>query len=244
LVTREVCARYLQLPAPIREAKTLRTLLRLHLESHPPGAGIDEVTLTLDIAPGRVVQHSLLRRPLPTPDHVSTLVARLTALMGEGRCGQPRLVDSLRPGTFAMAPFAPVATPARGPAHDVPTPRTADEGQRHARQGEPAALLRRYRRPWPVRVTTADDGRPVRVTPAPTVAPGSAWRSSAPRGGAVREHAGPWRTSGEWRERPAAGHKGGPWDRDEWDVAVEDGGVYRISRDVASGDWVVEGYWD
>lgn len=282
LVTRAVHARYLQLPAPIRDAKVLRTLLLLHLESHPPEAGIDEVTLTLDIAPGRVIQHSLLRRPLPTPDHVSTLVARLTALMGEGRCGQPQLVDSLRPGMFAMAPFAPV-TPgpesspggrpgaARGGgarvnrrlpgsmhsapmaafehaperARDTPTPRTADEGQRHARQGEPAAVLRRYRRPLPARVATSEDGRPVRVAPGQPAVSGGVWRGSAPAGGAVREHAGPWRTSGEWwRERPEAGRRGGPWDRDEWDVAVEDGSVYRISRDVASGQWVVEGYWD
>lgn len=254
LVTRTVCARYLQLPAPIRDAKVLRTLLLLHLESRPPEAGIDEVTLTLDVAPGRVLQHSLLARPLPTPDHVSTLVARLTALMGEGRCGHPVPVETLRPGTFDLAPFAPVppAASAKGPrpagarqAGALLSPRTADEGQRHARQGEPAAALRRYRRPLQARVTTAGDGRPVRVAPRRAVAPGTAWRGNGPACGAVRALAGPWRTSGEWwREPPPPGGRGGPWDREEWDVALEDGGLYRISRDVVSGEWLVEGYWD
>jgi len=35
--------RSLQLPTPIRDARTLRTLALLDLESHPPGAGIDRV---------------------------------------------------------------------------------------------------------------------------------------------------------------------------------------------------------
>ena len=51
------------------------------------------------------MQESLLTRALPAPELVSTLVARLQALMGEGRCGSPVTVDSYRPGAFAMAPF-------------------------------------------------------------------------------------------------------------------------------------------
>ena len=57
--------------------------------------------------PARVVQFSLLTRPLPSPEQVSTLMARLAALMGEGRCGSPVAVDSWQPGAFAMKPFAP-----------------------------------------------------------------------------------------------------------------------------------------
>ena len=89
------------------------------------------------------------------------------------------------------------------------------------------------------------DGRPVRLAPRQAGAPGGPRASSVPAGGVVREAAGPWRTAGEWwREPPAPERRGGPWDREEWDVGVEDGGVYRISRDVVSGEWVVEGYWD
>lgn len=245
LITREVSARYLQVPVPMRDTKALRTLLLLHLESYPPGAGIDEVTLTLDLAPGRVVQHSLWRRPLPAPDRISTLMARLAALMGEGRCGQPRVADTLRPGVFALDRFAPEPVPSRAPASAAPTPRTADDGQRHARQGEPAAVLRRYRRPLPARITLGDNGRPVRLAAGLATTPGGTRPVTTIVGGEVREAAGPWRTSGEWwRERPAPGRRGGPWDREEWDVAVAGGGIYRLSRDLTSNQWVVEGCWD
>ena len=106
-ITRAVHERSLQLPTPIRDARTLRTLALLDLESHPPSAAIDRVVVAVDPTPGRVVQFSLLTRPLPSPEQLSTLLARLAALMGEGRCGSPMIVDSWRPGAFGMKPFAP-----------------------------------------------------------------------------------------------------------------------------------------
>ena len=87
LVTRAVHERSLQLPAPMRNARTLRTLALLDLESHPPAAAIDRVVVAVDPTPARVLQFSLLTRPLPPPDQISTLMARLDALMGDGRCG-------------------------------------------------------------------------------------------------------------------------------------------------------------
>ena len=107
LVTRAVHERALQLPAPIKDARTLRTLALLDLESHPPAAAIDRVVVAVDPTPARVLQFSLLTRPLPSPEQISTLMARLSALMGEGRCGSPVAVDSWQPGAFAMKPFAP-----------------------------------------------------------------------------------------------------------------------------------------
>ena len=74
--------RTLNLPAPMRDAKTLRTLIVLDLESHPPAAGIDEVGIEAGVAPGRIVQGSLLDRALPSPETIATLTARLGALAG------------------------------------------------------------------------------------------------------------------------------------------------------------------
>ncbi len=105
--TREVHERSLQLPVPIRDARTLRTLALLDLESNPPSAAIDRVTVAVDPTPARIVQFSLLTRPLPSPEQISTLMARLHALMGETRCGSPATVDSWEPGAFAMKPFMP-----------------------------------------------------------------------------------------------------------------------------------------
>ena len=124
LVTREIQTRTLQLPAPLRDPRVLRTLVLLDLESHPPSAGIDQVTVVVDPVPARTQQFSLLERARPSPETISTLIARLTALAGEGRCGSPALVDSHDMASFEMRRFAPGAedcpsTPSKGSGSTV-----------------------------------------------------------------------------------------------------------------------------
>lgn len=53
--------------------------------------------------------------------------------------------------------------------------------------------------------------------------------------GQVLEFAGPWRTSGEWWTID-------PWSRDEWDIALSDGALYRIYCEPKG--WFVEGSYD
>ena len=57
--------------------------------------------------------------------------------------------------------------------------------------------------------------------------------------GPVKTCAGPWRTSGDWW-KPA----GTAWDRDEWDVAMTDGTVYRLVVEREVGQWFLEGVID
>jgi protein ImuB len=216
-------ARTLELPAPIRDVRTLRTLALLDLESHPPDAPIDRVAVAIDPAPGRIVQHALFTRAHPTPEQLSTLVARLTAVMGQDRIGAPAAVDSDRPGAFEMRPFAT--------NHDQRGARGGSRDRRDisARSAVSASsvisTLRRCREPVPARVAVADD-RPVRVT--------TDRRAFA--GGAVVQAAGPWRTSGAWWSAS--------WNRDEWDVALSDGAVYRIFRDRDTDGWFIDGIVD
>jgi protein ImuB len=251
LVTREVDRRSLQLPAPMRDARVLRTLAILSLEAQPVTAGIDRVTVVADPVPGRVIQCSLLTRALPFPEQLSTLLARLGAVMGDGRCAMAALVDSYRPGAFEMKPFSgqvgqvgQVGQAPLAPLAPLPAP--------------PAQCLaiRRFRIPIPASVAVKD-GRPVRVV---TTRRGLA-------GGCVEACAGPWRTSGEWwrvadarvqlEEENDPGHrtpdalslpKGGPrtigWNRDEWDVNLADGGLYRMYRDRERDRWFVDGVID
>ncbi len=47
-------------------------------------------------------------------------------------------------------------------------------------------------------------------------------------------------TGGRFARTPVAD----AWARDEWDVALNDGGVYRICCDHASGRWHIEGTYD
>ena len=102
----EIHARRLELPTPMRDVRTLRTLALLDLESHPPAAPIESVTVVIDPTPGRVLQHTLFARAHPTPERLSTLIARLGALMGQDRIGAAAAVDSYHPGAFAMRPYA------------------------------------------------------------------------------------------------------------------------------------------
>src|SRR5580658_947900 len=53
--------------------------------------------------------------------------------------------------------------------------------------------------------------------------------------GHVTAAAGPWRTSGDWWTAD-------PWARDEWDIALSDGAIYRIYSE--QGRWFVEGSYD
>jgi len=221
LVDRTTHARVLQLPAAMRDPRVLRTLLTLDLESHPPPAAVDIVTIEIDPAPARVVQYSLLERARPSVETLVTLTARLSALVGETRIGAPALLDSHGPDAFAMRRYAPDATSSSASALQA------------TRRGVPAEAngsfaVRRFRPPVAVRVDV-DHGRPVRVAIA---------RRGLPSG-QVEQCAGPWRGSGEWWT-----HDAPRWDRDEWDVALSDGSVCRLFRARDTGVWFLEGVVD
>jgi len=80
--------------------------------------------------------------------------------------------------------------------------------------------FRFFRPPLPATVAL-DHNRPVRLS-----APGIH--------GKVLNAAGPWRTSGDWWSTTV-------WNRDEWDIALSNGSLYRIYRD---SQWFVEGSYD
>jgi protein ImuB len=83
--------------------------------------------------------------------------------------------------------------------------------------------FRIYRPALPAGVRTKDD-RPMQI-------------AAAGIRGNVLTASGPWRSSGEWW---ADTH----WDRDEWDIDLSNGGVYRIYCRRDSRDWFVEGVYD
>jgi hypothetical protein len=215
----------------MRDTRVLRMLALVDLESNPPPAAIDRVTIGVDVTEGRVLQFGLFARALPA-ERLTTLLARLGALMGSDRVGAPALVDSYRPGAFAMATFEPSASGVFASGPDVTV----------------CHVLRRFRSPIPARVTL-EQGRPVRVI---TDRRGIS-------GGTVERCNGPWRSSGDWwapgaaaahgtnwwAPGAAAAHGKRRWDCDEWDVRLNDGVSYRISqaREERS-QWFVDGILD
>lgn len=123
----------------------------------------------------------------------------------------------------------------------------APRGQKSARSGntggttnqpapnlEPArenavAALRIFRPPLRAAVTLRE-GRPARI----------ACQRRKEICGEVLWAAGPWRTSGDWWEQEG-------WARDEWDIALQETtgiALYRLVRDLLSGQWRVEGNYD
>ena len=94
----------------------------------------------------------------------------------------------------------------------------------------PAArlCLRRFRPPRYAQVIVVNH-QPVRVV-SPSI------------NGRVVMAKGPWRTSGEWW-REGSGEEGA-WNREEWDVALESGALFRIFQDAAQGRWFIEGSYD
>jgi protein ImuB len=219
LVTRTSHERTLHVPAPMRDARVLRTLILLDLESHPPDAAIDIVEIDLEVAPGNVVAGTLFDLTLPVPEDLATLVARLGALMGETRIGAPVLVETFDERTRVIEAIKTIK------AIDGFTMKPGPEPAR--RNPTPGWSLRRL--PLPVAATVmVEQGRPVRVTSSARGLPG----------GPVKQCAGPWRSSGAWwtLDRRA-------WDRDEWDVELPSG-VYRLARDRATGSWSIDAIID
>jgi len=258
LTDRSVCTRLLPLPAPLRDARVLRTLVLLDLESHPPAplggfgqtspatAAIDVVTIEVDPAPSRIVQFSLLQRALPSVETLSTLTARLAALVGDARVGAPALVDSHAPDAFAMERYAPADAKSADGAGANGADSAGANGAKGAKgangagangangadgagangAGADGAVIRRLRPPLTIRVSV-DRGRPTHI---------AASRRGIPYG-AIVQAAGPWRSSGEWWGERA-------WNRNEWDIALKSGAVCRIVQSRTTGCWFLEGLYD
>jgi len=54
--------------------------------------------------------------------------------------------------------------------------------------------------------------------------------------GKIVSASGPWRSSGDWWRTDT-------WDRDEWDVVLQNGGLYRLCQN-ADRRWILEGTYD
>jgi len=55
--------------------------------------------------------------------------------------------------------------------------------------------------------------------------------------GTIQEISGPWRTSGDWWRAES-------WDRDEFDLVLSDGALYRLNFNRQSQKWQLEGLYD
>ncbi len=215
----------IELPAPTREARTLLSLVRLHLEAEPPRAPITSMQLLAHPDVPRQAQLSLLGPAALSPDRLAAVTARLLALLGPNRVGSPRTRNGHLPERFRLADFDP-----------PPPPRIRLE----PRPGRGMLAVRTLRPPVEVEVLTAESEETDGAAPCPAprqINPLPTEERHVRIEGAVRTAAGPWEIEeGWWREAPAL--------RDYWDVELRSGAVCRIYRDRTSERWFADGVYD
>jgi len=238
LETRGVHERTLRLPAPSLDGKSFLKLMRLDLAGHPPPAPIERIHLSVNPVKPQAAQGGLFVPAAPEPVKLELTMARIQAIVGEGRAGCPELLDTHRPDAFRMSKLGadhPVprlgdsavraehsipALPPAAPQDRHPCPRVAHEAP-WGSGISPQLAFRIYRPPLTARVRLTS-GQP-------------SYLAAEGIRGRILDRAGPWRSSGGWWSND-------PWSRDEWDVALSDGALYRIYCEIRG--WFVEGSYD
>ncbi len=102
LETRATHERTLRLPAPSLDGKSFLKLLRLDLAGHPPAAPIERIKLGVNPVKPQAAQGGLFVPAAPEPVKLELTLARIQAIVGEGRAGCPELLDTYRPDAFRM----------------------------------------------------------------------------------------------------------------------------------------------
>jgi protein ImuB len=216
--------RSLTLPYPMRDHKVFLKLLLLDTEMHPPQSAVTTISITCEPVKPRVLQNGLFIPLAPAPDKLELTLARLAKLVGEKNIGSPVLLDTHRPDAFSVKRF-------------VLDMKEAGKRRKKSTNWQSAignwqCLGFRMFRPPLRAVVEVDSGWPKQI---------SAWGKQRSVYGKVVSLAGPWRTTGDWWRDDS-------WARDEWDVALEAGKdrqvLYRIYRELGSGNWFVEGNYD
>jgi protein ImuB len=202
LENRSAHERTLRLPVPALDGKAFLKLIQLDLEAHPADAPVVHIRMGMNPVKPQAAQNGLFLPAAPEPVRLQITLARIQAIVGEGRVGSPEVTDTHRPDAFRMVEFGRAKKTAIA--------------QPEVRLG---FCMFRPRRPASVKVQS---GQPNHVA------------ADGIRGKVV-ELAGPWRMSGDWWTTTA-------WSRDTWDIALSDGGLYRIYCEPRG--WFVEGRYD
>jgi protein ImuB len=162
--------RALDLAAPTREVPALLQLLRLLVEGRPPAAGVRAVRLCAVPTPEVLEQMPLFGPRGASPTQLAAAVARLSALVGPDRVGQPLVQDRWAPFSAGSGKFAPPPPPL-APLHA---------------SCELWLAARALRPPRTAEVRCDASGTPLLVI------------GEGALGGRVVASAGPWRTVAEW----------------------------------------------
>ncbi len=209
----------LEFSVPLVDSRTILKLLQLHLERHSPQAPITAFTLRVDPTDPRRVQGGMFLPPTPSPDKLQLTLARIAGMVGPNNVGTPALLNTHRPDAFEMKPM-PILNDNRAKANQA---ETLPDKPLEQRLPTLQLAMRLFRPALPARV------RMIEYSPKTVMATGVK--------GKVMRSAGPWKTSGEWWTSTF-------WHHEEWDVALDDGALYRIYQDLQSSSWYVQAVYD
>ena len=210
------CSFILRLPLPLDSARALLRVIRFELEKNPPTAPIRAISISMHTVIPRRLQFGLFIPASPEPAALELTLSRLRSLVGEENVGVPELIDSHHPQPFRLATSKSISPSAEA---------SVSHPGAEKKDREMILALRYLRPPMDVEMDIYE-GRPVKLrTPK--------WERR------VMNAAGPWRLSGDWWGDVS-------WQREEWDVALSDGVVYRIYRndERETAQWIIEGIYD
>ncbi len=212
--------RTLSLPAPTREIKTLKSLVRIDMEARPPGAAVAGFTFTAHPDRPRLGQLSLFGPMEISPGQLATALARLAVLVGEGRSGSPQAVDGHRPERVAIAPYLPPPPPLR----------------RQPAQSHGLLAIRVLRPAVELEVLTREEPQGTRPV-SMKVCPASGEKAAGILQGQILVASGPWALEDNWwTDQPAV--------RQYWDVELSGGVLCRLFQDETNGNWYADGIYD
>lgn len=250
--------RKLTLPVAMNDPRLFLKLMQLELNGNPPGAPVIKMWLAAEPSRPRIAQAGLFMPLAPEPEKLELTMARIHRVLGAApsiaessesadvRAGSAELLDTHQPDAFRTVRFQPRT----GEGKPMNT-EAATNNQR------PSTALR-VLRPAPAASVIVRDARPVRLTCNQIGAKENETRDN------VVWAAGPWRTSGNWWVFPedlsgaTASTEATPhaWHREQWDVALSvlkttpdqrrerHVALYRLSHDLLSQEWFVEGSYD
>lgn len=208
--------RTLKIPVPTQDTKVLLKLFQLDLEAHPPQAPVRKIKVQAFPAHVRVGQTGLFQPHAPEPAKLEITMARLRTIVGD-KDEEGRNLVGFPKVLDSNKPDSFQVMASSPPSTKVtapPSPVTR-------------LALRRFRPPIRAKVELK------RNAPAGMNFAGTKAR--------IRHAAGPWRNTGSWWDQTRE------WQRDEWDVEVQMNAglaVYRVFKDLRSGEWFVEGVYD
>jgi len=254
--------------------RSLLTLLNLSLEATPPPAAVETIRLTVEPRTPRPAQADMFLPPSPAPDKLATTIARIAALCGPDRVGMFMPANSWRPEALRLDTFAPppavpqsMARPDGEKTENVArmvmrTMRPAEEvevmcmrevpefvrGTRICARVVSAAGPWRRQGEWWTAADTQNNTAPLSPSSDPLPLPSGSLSLSRERARvrAVSTNAPSHNGIPNGNLRTDSWHAATPlsYARDYYELALADGGVYRMYCDLYSGKWFVDGIYD